>query len=330
MTIQRRISRKTENNLTRTIVTEIQQIPFYEAGPTTRIALLQPGSWGDNINSTLMFKPLRAKWPDCTIDVFTSTSFGSAFHNNPYIHHLHETPSNTKQEALHQLVTIRPLLENRGYNAIFCPHPMVNPDKWTAIKSGLGPNLICAWVRALEDADIPYELPLETILKLTHEETSKVDRFCKPINMERRNILMEVQGESGQTFWNNDWTMRVSRHLISDPNTNLFISRRHTAEDILELSREAPGRVHFAGGLSIRECAELFNRCDIFFSVSSGLSNACNTNWCKKNGRWIETVNGDGHGGSVVNSAPIRSEGKIFWYDNDLGQFLQMLRNNNI
>jgi len=204
---------------------------------------------------------------------------------------------------------------------------MVNPDKWTSTKTGtLGTNLICAWVRALEDADIPYTMPLESIMQLTTAEVDKVRRYCGAINMDRKNVLMEVHGESGQTFWTPHWTKIVGKALVNNPNVNLFISRRHNAEDVQELAGIAPGRVHFVGGLTLRECAELFNRCHAFFSVSSGLSNACNTNWCKKDIEWIETVNGDGNGGSVVHSAPIRSEGKTFWYDNNLDAFVNMLR----
>ncbi len=280
----------------------------------------------DNINSTLMFQPLKKLWPDCIIDVFTSTIFGSAFHNNPYIDALYETPAESKERALHQLVTTPPAIQDLGYDIIFKPHPMVNPDKWTSIKNGtLGTNLICAWVRALEDAEVPYELPLETVLRLTESEVRNVDEYCSRIPMDRRNIIMETQGESGQTFWNHYWTTPVCKHLLKDPNTNIFISRRQIGEDVQQLSQQFPGQIHFAGKLSIRECAELFNRCQIFFSVSSGLSNACNTNWCRKDTIWIETINGDGHGGSTVSSAPIRSEGKIFWHDNNVDGFINML-----
>lgn len=301
------------------------QLPKYDSDGLYKIALVQPASWGDNINSTLMFGPLKKQHPNSIIDVYTADIYASAFVNNPHIHKLIEFPVQNKDKALHLLHVIPPLLNGSGYNKIFCPHPMINGDKWTSIKHGsLGTNLINAWVRALEEAGIEYDMPLETIMRLTPQEIANVDTFCNKINMVGRNIIMEVEGLSGQTFWNSEWTLRVCKHLLRG-DTNLFLSRRNQEGDIVELQRFAPGRVHFAGVLSIRECAELFNRCDIFFSVSSGLSNACNTNWCKKDKQWIETVNSD-----AVSSAPIRREGKLFWTDNNLDHFMTMLNDQGI
>lgn len=293
-----------------------EPIPFYPPGPPYKIALLQPGSYGDNVNSTLMLKPLKAKWPDCIIDVFTSTLYASAFYNNPLINKIHETPANTKQNALHQLHTTLPLIENRGYDKIFRPHPMLNPDKWTSARNDLGTNLIYAWVRALEDADVPYTLPLETILHLTPQEISRVDQFCAGIDMGKRKNIMEIHGESGQTYWNDAWTKAAIDKLCSRGEI-VFVSHKI---GVPELAVKYPGLCINANVLSIRECAELFNRCDKFFSVSSGLSNTCNTNWCKKDIEWIEVINSE-----VVSSAPIRTDRKKFWYDNDINRFIDTL-----
>lgn len=136
---------------------------------------------------------------------------------------------------------------------------------------------------------------------------------------------METQGESGQTQWNHNWTSTVGEYLLKNNNTNLIISKRESDNTISGLQHKFPGSVHFVGALSIRECAEIFNRCQVFFSVSSGLSNACNTNWCKKDIKWVEVVNGSG-----ASSAPIRSTGKIFWYDDNIENFINMLRENDI
>jgi len=296
----------------------MQQIPLYTDG-ARRIALLQPGSWGDNINSTLMFKPLKTKWPDCIIDVYTSTTYGSAFHNNPYISYLHETPSNSKQEALHQLITIRPMLDNRGYFKIFCPHPMINPDKWASTKNDLGTNLICAWVRALEDENIDYELPLETILKLTDQEIEKANRFLSQIpNNERKKNLVENGPESGQSHATPEFMSNLMLHLCAK-NEIVIASRKHNGPDFDSIKSKYPNSFFFAD-LSIRECAEIFNHCQRYIGLSSGLNNACGTNWCKKDIEWIEIVNS-----MAASSAPIRSENKTFFTDSDLHKVLSLL-----
>lgn len=301
-------------------------LPHYSGEENfAKIALIQPASWGDNINSTLMFKPLKDHFGHMVLDVYTADIYASAFANNPYVNRVVQFPAQSKEKALHLLNVIPPLVVGKGYDRIFCPHPMINGDKWTSIKHGsLGTNLINAWVRALEEAGIEYQMPLETVLRLTDHEVGNVNAFCAARNMNGRNILMETEGLSGQTFWNGEWTVRTGKHLLRG-DTNLFLSRRASGPDVEELERFAPGRVHFAGSLSIRECAELFNRCDAFFSVSSGLSNACNTNWCRTDRKWVETINSD-----AVSSAPIRRGGKIFWMDNNLDGYLNMLREHDL
>tara|TARA_R110000751_G_C13762130_1_gene479322 strand:+ start:863 stop:1909 length:1047 start_codon:yes stop_codon:yes gene_type:complete len=297
----------------------------YKPSKKQRIALIQTGSWGDCINSTLMFKPLKEKFANSTIDVYTSTYHSSAFHNNPFIDNIIKFNANRKETALHLMTLIPNKIMKYGYDMLYNPHPMINPGRWSSEKHPeLGENLIYSWVRSLEDQNIKVDLPLETIMELTKEEIKRVDDFCSPVNMDCRNIIMEIHGESGQTFWDHRWTQKVGEYLL-DHNTNLFISRKHTGDDIANLKDIARNRIIFAGDLSIRECAELFNRCDIFFSISSGLSNACNTNWCKKDIVWVEAVNS-----LACSSSPIRSKGKIFWHENDVDKFINMLKKNKI
>lgn len=313
----------------KTMVPRCRRIIQYAHDKSTKIAIIQTGSWGDNINSTLMLKPILEHYKhECSIHVHTSSTYGSAFHNNPHISKIVEYESHDKESALHLSITIPDNIRNDGYQKIFNPHPMFNPNCWSSSRHPeLGENLIYAWVNALEKEGVECEIPPTSILKLTQEEVSSIDNYCSNIpNMgSMRNILMECHGESGQTFWDHNWTIEVCDHLLSDHNTNLFISRKNSSSDIEQLRRAALGRVHFVGGLSIRQCAELFNRCQIFFSVSSGLSNACNTDWCRKDTRWIEVINS-----KTVTSAPIRRSNKIFWYSNNIQEFKKMLMDNSI
>lgn len=275
-----------------------------------------------------MFGPIKDHFSGCVLDVHTSTFYESAFTNNPLIDNIVTYGAHRKQDALHLTLEIRNKLGGAGYDLIFAPHPMYNGDMWQSkIHPELGKNLIYAWVRALEEADIPYELPLETTMRLTSHEINNATKFRRKVKSfnQSRNILMEIHGESGQTFWDHNWTLMVGKYLLKDEKTNLFISRKHSSGEIQELVKFAPGRVFFAGSLSIRECAELFNHCDAFFSVSSGLSNACNTNWCKNDIKWIETVNSP-----TVTSAPIRKEGKVFWMHDDKKKFLEMLEDEGL
>lgn len=273
-----------------------------------------------------MLKPLRAKYgPTAVIDVHTSNLYGDAFHNNPLITNLIRYRAGDKNSAIHLATAdhIPKHIKDSGYDLVLNPHPMYNNDKWScSTHQELGENLIFAWVRALEDNGVPYTLPLESILVLTEAEIANVAKYREQARTMaiRKNVLMEVQGESGQSFWNGDWTDKVVRHLIRNNDTNVFISLRSFPANIAALQKQFPGHIHWAGSLSIRECAELFNFCQTFFSVSSGLSNACNTSWCKKDIRWIEVVNS-----LTCSSAAIRKDGKTFWHHNNVGDLINML-----
>jgi len=312
-------------------MTEISLIPnkvvTYNDDDTYKIAIIQTGSWGDNINSTLMLEPFKAKYPQSIIDIYTSTLYGSAFHNNPYVQNVIEYAADNKRDALHLSVLIPNTLEGKGYNKIFNPHPMYNPDKWSSLKyPEAGTNLICAWLRALEDFDVEYAKPPKTILRLSDEENRRTENYILHVpNMGGgKNYLMEVSGESGQTQWNKDWTLAVGKYLLRNHNANLFISSR--SDGITqELNNLGHGKAHFVGGLSIRECAGLFNKCQAFFSVSSGLSNACNTNACRTDVLWFEVTNSP-----AVTSAPIRSTGKHFYHGNDIQEYIGILSNNGV
>lgn len=315
--IQRTINNKNKN---KSKPTTTQIVPIYTSSEQrTKIAIIQTGSWGDNINSTLMFKPIKQAYPNCILDIHTSTYYSSAFHNNPYIDNLIEYEAYTKESALHLTLTIRDTLVGRGYDIIFSPHPMFNHAHWNSIKHPeLGDNLICAWIRSLEHTNISYDWPLETILRLTQDEINKVNNFINKIPdfKTRRKNIMEIHGESGQTFWNNNWTDTIVNKLCSHGEI-VFISHK---TGVKELENKYTNLCFNVNHLSIRECAELYNHCDRFFSVSSGLSNACNTNWCKHNIEWIEVTNSP-----AVTSAPIRTVGKTFWHEDNLEAFTKML-----
>lgn len=273
-----------------------------------------------------MFKPLKQRYPDSVLDIHTSTQYGEVFDNNPYPTNVFKHQSQDKNSSLHLGVTLPELLKESNYDIIFNPHPMFNSSKWCSCQHPeWGENLIFAWVHALEEKQIPYEAPLETILRLTEGEVHKITNLLAGLTGGRRNIIMEIHGESGQTFWDHNWTLRIGEHLLSNKNTNLFLSHRDLRGDVLELQRRFPGQAHWVGNLTIRECAELFNHCNYFFSISSGLSNACNTNWCRKDVGWFEVVNS-----LSCSSAAIRKEGKTFWHDNNIDNFVNHLREKGV
>lgn len=320
------IGRKIVQTISRPSIQRVRKIdsptpiPKYAAdGQTKKIAIVQGGAWGDNINSTLMLKPIKSHFEHCIIDIHTSMLYASAFHNNPYVNKVVVHVASNKNDSINLALSVPPLLKDSNYDLILAPHPVFNPDKWSCINHPeWGENLIFAWVRALENLEIPYGNSLETVLQLTNEEETHARNKIAPfINGAKKTNIMEIHGESGQTFWNHDWTQRVAKKLASLDQI-VFISHNGLTDQIRQLQSQHPSNILYVGDLSIRECAYVFNHCDRFFSVSSGLSNACNTNYCKKSITWIETVNS-----LTCSSAAIRKENKIFWHDNNIDRFLE-------
>lgn len=298
-----------------------------------KVAFVSLGSWGDAINSTLMFKPIKRHFESidgvCSIEVHTTALYESAFHNNPYVnnivcHQYQGKPVTRKQDCFALYNTVPDLVRKIGYDKVFVPAPILLPTKRNSLlHQEFGDNLICTFMRYLEDNGIDYQWPVETILRLTNSEIEAVNSWLKKqkVSLDNHfNILMEIHGESGQTFWNHNWTLAVSRHLMRKPSVNLFISRREKTADIAQLEIETNRKIKWVGELTLRECAELHNRCNAFFSVSSGLSNAANTNHCRKDLLWFEVVNDH-----TVTSAPLRTDNKVFWYKNDINAFTKML-----
>lgn len=283
-------------------------------------AIVQGGAWGDNINSTLMLQPIKSAFPNSKIHVYTSDIYSSAFENNSYIDKLILYKCLDKNQAINLTIAIPPLISNMGYKHIFAPHPMFNPSSWSCINHPeWGENLIFSWVRALEDFGIGYD-KLQTVLQPTESEMTRASSFFESTpSRTRYKILMETFGESGQTFFDFRWLDKVVR-LLASKNHIVYISNKNRNNVINALEDQYPNNVVFAGNLSIRECAVLFNNCDCFISVSSGLSNACNTNCCKTNIKWIEVVNS-----ITCSSAAIRKDDKTFWHNNDLDKFCQFL-----
>ena len=301
----------------------ISELPHYTKDGLFKIALVAPGSWGDNINQTFQLKPLKEHYPNSIIDVHSSERYASAFYNNPHVNKVIEYKSNDKNSALHLIHTIPPVVQKLNYDLILARHPMIHRPWSCPGHPELGENLILVWAAQLEELGIKFDVPLRSSMVLTNDEINNTKRFVERIpNIDNgRNVLMEVQAESGQTFWNDQWTLEVCKYLLQDSNTKIFISRRDITPVISSLNNDYNGRVYFVGKLSIRECAHLFNHCQIFQSISSGLSNACNTDWCKKDITWLEVINSH-----AVNSSPMGTQGKHFWYKNDIPQYIEYLK----
>lgn len=291
-----------------------------ERSTPMKIAFVQTASWGDCVNSTLMFKPIKAKWPGCRLDVHTTTMYGSAYDHNPDIDGLIKHPVHHKDSAFNLYNTLPQQL--RDYDKVMVPAPILWPNRRDSLRHPeYGPNLWCTFLRALEEDGIDYPMPPVSVLRLTNSEVEQA-RATAAVGAGKRCLLMEVEGLSGQTYWNDAWTDTVGTYLLGRPDVCLFISKRTSTPAIqrLQVPRNNGSRAIFVGHLSLREGAELYNHCHAFLSISSGLCNACCTDWCRRDVLWLEAVNSPS-----VTSVVFRSDNKHFWYDNNVDGYLRLL-----
>lgn len=282
-----------------------------------KIAIIQTGCWGDNVNSTLMFAPIRKKYPNSIIDIFTADRYHSPFLKNPYINEIIKLPSANKNDALNLMHTVRP----ENYDLVIRNHPMLNKNWSSHLNPGLGENLILSWVNWLEANNVPYEIPLTTDLILSDvEKQAPIDFIQQHVSKDRKGIiLVEAETESGQSFWNAQWTDTVARKLHAMGYIVLINSMRE-ASIAQNLQACTGNRIIWMGGFTLRTMAAFYDHSDVFISVSSGLSNACNTQQRKIIPHWLEVVNS-----LTCSSNVIRSTDKTFWHDNNITHFCDHL-----
>jgi ADP-heptose:LPS heptosyltransferase len=92
-----------------------------------KIAFIQLGSWGDNVNSTMMLKPIKNKYPGCTIHVHTTDLYASAFINNPHVDQIHTTSAANKAACFDLYNVIPKAVESSGlYDKVFIPAPILH------------------------------------------------------------------------------------------------------------------------------------------------------------------------------------------------------------
>ena len=291
-----------------------------------KLAFIQVASWGDCCNSTMMFRPLLNKYVGAQLHVFTSIPYQSAFLNNPLITAIHASPAAGKHEAFSLYDTLPAQVRKMGiFDRIYCPAPILMGGRRNSLRHPeVGENLWCSFWRALEEDDVPYEIPLLAEITLTATEQASAKYFLSQMQKPKagkKRVLMECYAESGQTYWNEQWMDQVAR-LLLDQGHQVILSNKSSTRAISALVKAGAILVT----LPLRECIEIFNHSDMFISISSGFCNACrSTAATKSDGVWLEAVNSP-----TVSSRTLVRKGATgvneFYYENDLKGFLRLVR----
>jgi len=116
--------------------------------------------------------------------------------------------------------------------------------------------------------NFPANLEIHPCLFFTPEEDQKAEQFIKNLPF-KYSIMMETKYFSGQSNWDDQTTETVintcrsrlgdCNFIFASPNTHHLFS----GKGVVDCSQ-----------FTIRQCIPIFNRCNLFLGVSSGISQA--------------------------------------------------------
>lgn len=289
-------------------------------------AVVVMASWGDVVISTLVVRAIKEQRKDVHVTFYTSSACKGAVFNNPKIDKLEVIPANKAQAWGLQDKIINKARQK--HQLVITPWAGFTPQhEWVPIDMpGTPHNFMWAYVRVAQLHGLVVPIPPTLYLYPTETEQERAKKFVESLVQRKRTVMMEIQAESAQSFWNPKWTRRIIPEIIKTygGDVTILISRGGgEPPEVTELKKKFKGQIYLLNEYSLREVSVIFNSCDVFVGLSSGTSNACHTHLCKKDIQWFEAIND-----RKWCSAPLRKEGKHFFFRNDPEGFAKLLREN--
>ncbi len=293
------------------------------------LAIVQMASWGDVIISTIIPKALRDQRPDTKITFYTSSACAGAVVGNPHIHKLEIIPANKDQAWGTQNQVIADA--RKKHEKVLTPWAGFYPqNEWVPLNQPgwdyeFNPNFMWAYVRTAQLDGLTITNPPTIYLYPSAAEVASATNFVKSLSNGRRKVMMEVEGHSGQSWMRQSWIDPIMTVITEKwGDVDLLISKGgNESPEITAAKKKWPGRVHLMNHLSLREVSVVFNSCDAFIGCSSGTSNACHSQNCKRDILWFETVKN-----RLWDSWPLRPYGKFYHRCEDPQTFFDLIRNN--
>lgn len=289
------------------------------------IGIVQLASWGDVFISTIISQGIKEKYPNSKITQYVSTSCANALIGNKHIDKIETIQSTKKQvwEGLqdHVINGIR-----TKHEILITPWPGYLPQDQWSIKSQINDNqskhnFMWAYAKALENLGIQFDIPLKPQMWLTNQEMINADSISHRLN--GFIVMMEVEGHSNQTYINHSWISPIANVISSKTNGKftLLISRAgQDTREILEVKSTYGNKIITLGDLSLREVSRVFNNCHLFIGCSSGTSNACHAQHCRRDIPWIENIKS-----KLWDSTPLGVNQKRFHYDDNVESFIHTI-----
>jgi len=245
---------------------------------------------GDVLASTPIAKQLKADDPGCRIVWFTSEAGEVAVRHNPYIDELVVLPGD--QYQLDQ--EFRALADSRPWKRFFTPAAYLNYD---AIPGGsiFNPKgTIFGIVK--KAAKLHWTVPFVFPFRLDTEEIAAARNFLNGLP-EGLKILVETDYRSEQSPWRDDWNFDL---LDAFRELNpIFIFTSKDIPPFFEAFQQRYAQTFWCN-LPYRLNAELFNHCDAFVGVSSGVSCLTYSDYCRTDIPRIEVTRGEHWGAAEL------------------------------
>jgi ADP-heptose:LPS heptosyltransferase/SAM-dependent methyltransferase len=242
---------------------------------------------GDILNCTPIARQLRLDHPDARITWITSERFAFLLDQNPHIDELMAVPGDPKALAdrMEEFRRLRPWTR------------FIDPAPYRNYQLAPGGSLL-EIIRA--SAGLTWSAPPRSVMRLKPEEIAEARAYWATLP-EGLRILLETDFLSDQSPWTDACAFEVLDVFRDLDPALVFTSRRRPAF-LDELQARHP-KVFWCE-LGFRPNAELYNLCDAFIGVSSGLSCLSLTDHCRRDVPSLEFTRGD-HWSLATSGVPL-------------------------
>ncbi|MFN8391586.1 MAG: hypothetical protein U0136_14955 [Bdellovibrionota bacterium] len=245
---------------------------------------------GDVLCATPIAKQLKIDEPNCRVTYFTSTPGEAVLRENPYIDEIVTLPGDPLQldREIEGLKALRP------WKRFFTPAAYMN---YEAIPGGSiyqPKGTVFGIVKAA--AGLHWTIPFIFPFRLTEEEQHQARAFWNTLPAGPK-ILVETDYRSEQSPWTDDYNFQMLDAFRDlDP---VFVFTSKVRPRFFESFVSLYPRAYWAD-VPFRLNAELFNLCDAYVGVSSGISCLTYSDYCRTDVPRIEVTRGEHWGAAEL------------------------------
>ena len=241
-----------------------------------RIGIAVYHALGDVLNLTPVARQLRHDHPEAHIQWFTSKACEPALRHNPDL----DEVVIQEGEWADLDAGILSLAESGDFDDFYAPAPYLNYE------AAPGGSL---WDLYRAAPGLDWTEPVVPVLQLTPEEIQEARAWWDALEPGPR-ILIECDAHSQQSPWSLT-TVDLVHELLGGLNPLYVFTARDLPAEVARIQSLGGRAVHC--GLPWRLNAELFNRCDAFLGISSGISALTGSTACRVDVPSVEFVRGE-------------------------------------